>query len=356
MTIEDVNIQDPSYTTPGGQPLPMGARNPHLQTDIIHGAGSGTSTIIQPAELLYDYIEVGKEVTKAIVDSTMQSATLEYSATYHPSGQGVVFGPLTQIDDVGQATIQISGLVVGATVYVYSAFYMYDPVTASLFSYYIESTGNITQPEGTQMSFIATAETETLTITMTGQVHDAVDFYNATAAYISAGSCTPFFRSINDGVVTDTTLDGQPYIVQGEVRTSCDDGLPEPCPCASQFESLNQTLTVISTKTDEIASTQAQLLTIEQQPFCIGLATVDTEASINDICSSARSLSIIGNNGVPFDMSTDGGVTWNTGLTIGVSYGNGKTLINNRWETRIKPTNAGDKIIISWEEFCEVAP
>ena len=36
-------------------------------------------------------------------------------------------------------------------------------------------------------------------------------------------TCTNFVRKIVDGVVTDMTLDGQPYIVRGEVRTSCPD-------------------------------------------------------------------------------------------------------------------------------------
>jgi hypothetical protein len=41
MTIEDVNTPDLSFTTPDGQPLNVGARNPHTQVDIIHGGGGG---------------------------------------------------------------------------------------------------------------------------------------------------------------------------------------------------------------------------------------------------------------------------------------------------------------------------
>lgn len=199
--------------------------------------------------LLYDSVD-GGEFKPAIVDETMQSATLQSLASYHPSGQGVVFGPLLQSDDFGKATIQISGLVVGAPVYVYPAFYTYDPAGNPLFSYNIDSVGDITQPEGVQMSFVATAETETLTITMTGQVHDAVEFYNVTAAYLSTGSCTPFIRRIVDDVVTDTEIDlTTPYTVIGEVRTSCSTGESGGgCDCSNELTQIKSVIDDINSK------------------------------------------------------------------------------------------------------------
>ena len=192
-------------------------------------SGTNSTLSINPAgqsQILYDYVGGDNELAPAVVDETMQSATLQYLAAYHPSGQGIVFGPLLQPDDIGKATFQISGLVVGATVYVYpsfySSFYPYTPAGAQVVSYNIDSIGDITQPEGVQMSFTATAETETLTITTAGQVHALVEFYTVTASYLSTGSCTPFLRSVGVG---DFALDGvTPYTVQGEVVTGCPQG------------------------------------------------------------------------------------------------------------------------------------
>ncbi len=41
MSIEDTNV-DPGFTTPGGVPLSMGARNPHQNVDLVHGVMGGS--------------------------------------------------------------------------------------------------------------------------------------------------------------------------------------------------------------------------------------------------------------------------------------------------------------------------
>ena len=46
-------------------------------------------------------------------------------------------------------------------------------------------------------------------------------------------------RTIKDGATTDTGLDGKPYTVVGEVRTSCPDAQTEPaCTCADELQAL----------------------------------------------------------------------------------------------------------------------
>ena len=66
-------------------------------------------------------------------------------------------------------------------------------------------------------------------------------------------TCTNFVRKIVDGVVTDMTLDGQPYTVVGEVRTSCPEAQAEPaCNCTDELQALK-------TSVDSIASSLAPL-------------------------------------------------------------------------------------------------
>ena len=72
MTIQDVNTVDPSFTTPDGKPLNVGARNPHLQSDVIHGGGGGTpeSTVVLQ---LVDYVPEYTTVDSVLVPSTCTS-------------------------------------------------------------------------------------------------------------------------------------------------------------------------------------------------------------------------------------------------------------------------------------------
>ena len=50
-------------------------------------------------------------------------------------------------------------------------------------------------------------------------------------------TCTNFVRKIVDGVVTDTDLDGQPYTVVGEVRTSCP-AAQAGCTCTDELQAV----------------------------------------------------------------------------------------------------------------------
>ena len=70
-------------------------------------------------------------------------------------------------------------------------------------------------------------------------LYDFVPSSGGSTTNVIQDSCTPFFRSINDGVVTDTDLDGQPYTAVGEVRTSCPDAQAEPaCACTDELQAL----------------------------------------------------------------------------------------------------------------------
>ena len=59
-------------------------------------------------------------------------------------------------------------------------------------------------------------------------------------------TCTNFVRKIVDGVVTDVDLDGQPYIVQGEVRTSCPADAKVGCNCTAELQALQTSVDSIA--------------------------------------------------------------------------------------------------------------
>ena len=220
--IDDLKPSTTHFNPVSGKPYPLQVANPHTNVDVIHSAVESTAGDAGISTLLYDFVPSdGSSITvEHVDDQTMQSFKM-YQTEPHPSGQGVTFSATTQPYDYQFVTVPITNLTVGATVYVVANFYQINlpqPLT-----YTVQETGeSITNDYGEQITFVATKTTHYLQLSADG-VHDEFTIYNvsATTIDVSKDTCTPFLRTIKDGATTDTDLDGQPYTVVGEVRTSC---------------------------------------------------------------------------------------------------------------------------------------
>lgn len=172
------------------------------------------------SNLLYDFVpsDGTYNTVEHVDDQTMNSVYMS-GAVPHPSGHGVKFPATASTEDLQYLIVPLTNLTVGSTVHVTVIFYDASyPLT-----YIVQEAGeNITKDYGEQITFVATETAHTLALSASG-VHDEFSIYpvRATTINVIQDSCTPFFRTVNGGVVTDTTLDGQPYTVVGEVRTSC---------------------------------------------------------------------------------------------------------------------------------------
>ena len=115
--------------------------------------------------------------------------------------------------------------------------------------------------DGVEYPIDSFVETKTWVATTTGSVEVGVvvgtnassgGFNNFSVktlegATVVPATCTNFVRKIVDGVVTDTTLDGQPYTAVGEVRTSCPDTQAEPtCTCTDELQALQASVDSIA--------------------------------------------------------------------------------------------------------------
>ena len=194
-----------------------------LQTSV----DSGIST------LLYDFVPSSDMPTyvEHVDDQTMQSF-YTFNTVPHPSGVGVTFPEITQPSDYQYVIVPITNLTVGATVYVNAIFY--DATFPQPLTYIVQETGeDITKDYNEQVTFVATETTHYLMLfAMVAHDEFSISSVIARTSDVSQDSCTPFFRKIVDGVVTDMTLDGQPYTVGGEVRTSCPDA-QTGCTCTA---------------------------------------------------------------------------------------------------------------------------
>ena len=235
-------------------------------------SGTNSSLSINPAEqsaLLYDFVPGGGVPTHVehVDDRTMQSFYM-YNAVPHPSGMGVTFPATTQPGDFQYVGVQITNLTVGATVYVTASFY--DVPYPQPLVYTVQETGeDITKDYSEQITFVATGTAHYLSLVALG-VHDEFSIYSVSASTtaVSQDSCVPFFRSINDGVVTDTDLDGRPYTAVGEVRTSCPDAQTEPtCACTDELKALQ-------TSVDSIAALFAEEYAAPAYWYCTAAHTV----------------------------------------------------------------------------------
>lgn len=236
--IDDLKPSTTHFNPVNGKPYPLQVANPHTNVDVIHSAVESTAGDAGISTLLYDFVpRDGSSITvEHVDDQTMQSFEMYY-ALPHPSGQGVTFPATNNISDVQYVIVPITNLTVGATVYVSLGFYQINlpqPLT-----YLVQETGEIiTNDYVEQITFVATETTHYLRLSALG-VHDEFAIYNvsATTIDVSKYTCTPFLRTIKDGATTDTDLDGQPYTVVGEVRTSCPDA-QAGCTCTDELQAL----------------------------------------------------------------------------------------------------------------------
>ena len=277
-------------------------------------SGTNSSLSINPAEqsqLLYDFVPDGSSSTvEHVDDQTMQSFYM-YNVVPHPSGQGVTFPATTQPVDTQYVFVPVTNLTVGATVYVSVSFY--DAPPTNPLQYFVQETGeNITKDYGEQITFVATETTHNLTLSVNG-VHDEFAIYSVSATTnASQDSCTPFFRSINDGVVTDTDLDGQPYIVQGEVLTSCPDAQTEPtCTCTDELQALQTSVDSIAALfAEEYAAPAYSYHTVAytaRSPYKSLTVTFINEGTINGKYAPA---------GYSFSHPRKVGVTYDSGILL----------------------------------------
>ena len=238
--IDDLKPSTTHFNPVNGKPYPLQVANPHTNVDVIHSAVESTAGDAGISTLLYDFVpSYGSSITvEHVDDQTMQSFDMYYTEP-HPSGQGVTFPATADMSDYQHVIVPITNLTVGATVYVAAGFYQ-TPFPNPL-TYTVQETGEeITNDYGGQITFVATETTHYLQLLAFG-VHDEFAIHNvsATTIDVSKDTCTPFLRTIKDGATTDTGLDGKPYTVVGEVRTSCPDAQTEPaCTCADELQAL----------------------------------------------------------------------------------------------------------------------
>ena len=238
--IDDLKPSTTHFNPVNGKPYPLQVANPHTNVDVIHSAVESTAGDAGISTLLYDFVPSdGSSITvEHVDDQTMQSFGMYYVVP-HPSGQGVTFPATTPGSYTQVVIVPITNLTVGSTVYVSVSFYQ-TPLPQTL-TYIVQETGeSFTNDYGEQITFVATETTHYLRLYAFG-VHDGFAIYNvsATTIDVSKDTCTPFLRTIKGGATTDTDLDGKPYTVVGEVRTSCPDAQTEPaCTCADELQAL----------------------------------------------------------------------------------------------------------------------
>ena len=236
--IDDLKPSTTHFNPVNGKPYPLQVANPHTNVDVIHSAVESTAGDAGISTLLYDFVPGdGSSITvEHVDDQTMQSFEMYY-AVPHPSGQGVTFPATTPTSYPQIVIVPITNLTVGSTVYVSVSF---DQINfPQTLTYLVQETGDsITNDYGEQITFVATETTHYLQLSADG-VHDEFTIYNVSAATfdVSKDTCTPFLRTIKGGATTDTDIDGQPYTVVGEVRTSCPDA-QAGCTCTDELQAL----------------------------------------------------------------------------------------------------------------------
>ena len=246
--IDDLQPSTTHFNPVSGKPYPLQVANPHTNVDVIHSAVDSSAGDAGISTLLYDFVlsDGSQQTIEHVDDQTMQSF-YSYGTVPHPSGQGVTFPVKTVPLDPQYVYVPIPNLNVGDTVYVSVSFYD----TPQPLSYLLmEDSENITPEFGQPITFVATSTTHTLALSAE-DVHDGFSIHSVSVTTSSEdqGTCAPFLRTFKDGVTTDIDLDGQPYTVVGEVRTSCTAAQAEPtCTCTDELQALQVAVDEINGK------------------------------------------------------------------------------------------------------------
>lgn len=216
----------------------------------MSGAYSNVTAETKVTERLYDYVAPTgfPEAVEHVADYTMQNVSYIGDAfVLNPNGQGI-----TAVEDLdgtkqGGFFVLIENLIVGETIYFNLSYYM-SPLVQQ-FQYQVVETGEvITKPFGNAMTFVATATTHQVYVSIEYTPHQEIQIYGAYATTFRepTGSCTPFIRIVGVG---DYTLDGvTPYTVVGEVRDTCPS---KELDCCEESKTI---LTQISTSASQVAT------------------------------------------------------------------------------------------------------
>ena len=261
MSIEDQNV-DTSFTTPGGTPLPMGARNPHVQSDIVHGGGaSGTPESLIVLELV-DYVAehtVGGSTQRVLQTPDMTDTLLSGTSPlwrhdgyqHPPDNQFASLDASTAWKWVGQLQTEV-----GKHYTVLSSVNWHQSTIKVLFgseqrdltSFY-ETMDFVGDGSLVEVGYLFEANTRN------GSVND---FYVETqvGSTIVPSTCTSFVRKIVDGIVSDFESDGvTPYIVSGTILAHCPDA--SGCDCSSELTDVKQELVDIKALVQQLLNGQA---------------------------------------------------------------------------------------------------
>lgn len=266
MTIQDVNTVDPSFTTPDGKPLNVGARNPHLQSDVIHGGeGGGNSAestiVLELVDYVPEYTTEGG-LAQLLNPSMLTETQLTGVSTplWRDMGGQYPHPPHNLFNTLDSSTsfkwVAPVQTVDGKLYTVTSSIKLPQPtikvvfgsqeqvVTNSYNTFHFIGDGNLVD-----VGYVFGSNT------FEGRVNG---FYVEVQGdpVLVPSTCTSFVRKIVDGIVSDFESDGvTPYIVSGTILAHCPDS--SGCDCSSELTDVKQELVDIKALVQQLLNGQA---------------------------------------------------------------------------------------------------
>lgn len=325
MTIQDVNTVDPSFTTPDGKPLNVGARNPHLQSDVIHGGeGGGNSAESTIVLELVDYVAehtVGGSTQRVLQTSDMTDTLLSGTSPlwrhdgyqHPPDNQFASLDASTSWKWVGQLQTEVGKhyTVLSSVNWHQSTIkFLFGSEQRPLTSVY-ETMDFVGDGSLVEVGYLFEANTRN------GSVND---FYVETqvGSTIVPSTCTSFVRKIVDGIVSDFESDGvTPYIVSGTILAHCPDA--SGCDCSSELTDVKQELVDIKALVQQLLNGQTPPPT--QTQVDIGRNSTNYFMKAQTLSSAADTLqSLVGYKGGAEVAATTTPAVVTTGKTYRINH------------------------------------